>query len=195
MQETGVIKFNCNWIQEAPLENKLIEELNRWREKLYRSKFIGQDAHGIGYGNISVREKGNQFIISGSMTGGLEKLTGQHYTRVIGYDFVSNSLTAKGPILASSESLTHAAIYESQKEINAVIHIHDLVFWKKILHKVPTTNKNVEYGTPAMALEVKRLFKETDLKAKKIFAMAGHEAGIISFGKDLEEAGAVLYDF
>jgi hypothetical protein len=41
-----------------------------------------------------------------------------------------------------------------------------------------------------MANETMQLFKRTDVP--KIIAMAGHEAGILTFGKDLEEAFAVL---
>lgn len=35
-------------------------------------------------------------------------------------------------------------------------------------------------------------FAETDLRTTKILAMAGHTDGIITFGKNLQEAGAIL---
>ena len=57
---------------------------------------------------------------------------------------------------------------------------------------MPTTKKEIEYGTPAMANEMIRLFDETDLRNKKVLVMAGHEEGIISFGENLEEAGNLL---
>lgn len=193
MSETGVIKFNCNWIKENPLDNELIKDLNFWRDKLYKLGFIGMYKNEIGYGNISIRFQKNQFIISGSATGKFQKLTNEHYTKVVEYDLNKNSLTATGPILASSESLTHAVIYECEPSVNAVIHIHNLDLWKKLLNKVPTTKKEIEYGTPAMAREVIRLFKEKNLSEKKIFAMAGHEEGIVAFGKDLDEAGEILF--
>ena len=97
-----------------------------------------------------------------------------------------------GKISASSESMTHAAIYEASKKVNAVIHTHNTEMWKKLLNKVPTTAPGAEYGTPEIANEVKRLFNETDLMEKKIFVMAGHEDGVISFGKDLKEAWDVM---
>ena len=102
--------------------------------------------------------------------------------------FIKNSLTCEGPVKASSESLTHAAVYESDNFANAVIHIHNKSLWEKLLNVLPATSPEIEYGTPAMAEEVKRLFKETDLIEKKIFVMAGHEEGIVSFGRNLEEA-------
>ena len=43
-----------------------------------------------------------------------------------------------------------------------------------------------------MAYEVTRLFKATDVQSRKILVMAGHEGGILAFGKDLEEAFVVL---
>ena len=33
-----------------------------------------------------------------------------------------------------------------------------------------------------------RLFEATDLRSRKVFAMAGHQAGIVTFGKNLEDA-------
>ena len=39
-----------------------------------------------------------------------------------------------------------------------------------------------------------RLFRMTDVHSRKTFVMAGHQGGIITFGRDLEEAFAVLMD-
>jgi len=194
MNETGFVKFNCIWINEAQLDVELIKKLNVCRDKLYKSGFIGVNKDGIGYGNISIRSFKNQFIITGSATGKIKHLTNQHYTKVIEYNLDKNSLTAAGPIMASSESLTHAVIYEHDQSANAVIHIHNVELWKKLLNKVPTTNKIVEYGTPDMAKEILRLFKETNLIEKKILVMAGHEEGIVTFGKTLDEAEKILED-
>jgi L-ribulose-5-phosphate 4-epimerase len=194
MDEKGVIKFNCTWIKEKPLENKWLQNLISWREKLYAIGFIGENM-GIGYGNISIRYKKDQFIITGSATGKIKTLTNEHFTKVTSYDLDSNSIRAIGPIIASSESLTHAAIYETDPGINAVIHVHHQKLWEKLLNLVPSTDGKTEYGTPAMAREIKGLFKDTNLKEKKILAMAGHEEGIVSFGRDLDEAGWIIMDY
>ena len=45
-----------------------------------------------------------------------------------------------------------------------------------------------------MANEIKRLFDQTALSKEKILVMGGHREGIISFGKDLAEAGNILID-
>jgi ribulose-5-phosphate 4-epimerase/fuculose-1-phosphate aldolase len=85
-------------------------------------------------------------------------------------------------------------IYEHQKDVNAVIHVHHPALWKKLLEILPATGKHIEYGTPAMAREILRLFEESNLAEEKIFAMGGHEEGIVSFGKDLDEAGEKIFE-
>ena len=125
MQE-GYIKFNCHWTVAGPVSHDQTRKINIWRDKLYALGLIGVYDDGIGFGNISMRYQGNTFIIIGSATGGLKQLNENHFTLVTRYDLEQNSLECKGPIIASSESLTHAAIYESAPEIHAVIHVHNL---------------------------------------------------------------------
>ncbi len=43
-----------------------------------------------------------------------------------------------------------------------------------------------------MAEEVCRLYQNTPVSVLKIFAMAGHEDGIVAFGGSMEEAGLTL---
>ena len=43
-----------------------------------------------------------------------------------------------------------------------------------------------------MAYEIARLFKVSDVRRRKIFVMAGHEGGIVAFGKNLEEAFEIV---
>ena len=38
-----------------------------------------------------------------------------------------------------------------------------------------------------------KLLEDSNLAEEKIFAMAGHEGGIVSFGNDLDEAGQKLF--
>ncbi|MEL7005624.1 MAG: class II aldolase/adducin family protein [Bacteroidota bacterium] len=174
------------------MDDSVLTDLNKWRQKLYSLKLIGAYDNGIGFGNLSRLESSGQFIISGSATGNLKTLDSRHYAKVVDYNIHRNDLTCEGPIKASSESLTHASIYENDLSAYAVVHVHDMDLWNRLKYVVPTTNENVSYGTPEMAKEIGRLFLQTDVKEKKIVAMAGHEEGIISFGKDLNEACEVL---
>ena len=190
--DEGYIKFNCKWIKNKPLSIDKLVEINKWRDKLYSLGLIGAYDNGIGFGNISIKFKKNSFIITGSATGKHPALNENHYVLVNKYDFDKNNLTCKGPIKASSESLSHAMIYECSSDTNAIIHIHNIDMWKNLIDKLPTTNKEISYGTPAIAKEIKRLFLESKVNDEKIIVMGGHKEGIISFGKTLDEAGNIL---
>ena len=98
----------------------------------------------------------------------------------------------EGTAIPSSESLTHAAIYESDPSTSALIHCHDSGLWATLLDRAPITSKSVAYGTPEMAYEIMRLFKGTDLRSRKILVMAGHEGGIVTSGQNFEEACDVV---
>ena len=170
-----------------------LAELNVYRRKLLELRLIGADSTGISFGNLSVRDGAtSNFYITGSATSGLPELTPADCAKVVAYDFQTNWVRYEGSALPSSESLTHAAIYESDAEAGAVIHCHDPTLWTAILNQAPTSSKGVRYGTPEMAYEIMRLFNVSNVQSRKILVMAGHEGGIVTFGKDLEEAFAVL---
>jgi L-ribulose-5-phosphate 4-epimerase len=193
MSETGYVKYQCEHRVLPPEDFAGFEELNRVRSRLHQLGFIGRYPNGIGFGNISIRAGASKdFYISGTMTGGMAELTPAHYTKVVAWDFPRNWLRCEGPIQASSESMTHAAIYEQDASARAVLHIHEMELWKRLLNRVPTTRKDVEYGTPEMAGEIGRLFRESDVRERRILAMAGHEEGIFMFGPTLQEAFGAL---
>ena len=187
------IKFTCEHAAAQISPFGSLAELNAYRRKLLQLRLIGVGSNGVGFGNLSVRDgTTNNFYITGSATGGIPKLTLADCARVVAYDFKRNWLRYEGSAIPSSESLTHAAVYELDAEPGSVIHCHDLKLWAALLNQAPTSSKAVEYGTPEMAYELLRLFKDTDLQSRKILVMAGHEGGIVAFGRDLEEAFAVL---
>ena len=170
-----------------------LAELNACRRKLLRLRLIGVDSNGIGFGNLSIRGGAtSNFYITGSATGGIPELSLADCARVVAYDFKRNWLRYEGAAIPSSESLTHAAVYESDAKAGAVLHCHDSKLWAALLNQAPSSSEAVEYGTPEMACEVMRLFKVTDVQRRRVFVMAGHEGGIVAFGKDLEEALVVL---
>lgn len=192
MQEEGYIKFQSRWTQKAPLPYTVIQELLFWRQKMYQHHLLGAYPDGIGFGNISQRYTENQFLISGSATGNFPKLGPQHFSLVSDFDIAKNLVICEGPIIASSESMSHAVIYQECPEVNAVIHIHHMGLWKKWKHRLPTTDESATYGTPEMARAIIQLLKETSVRKKeKTFVMAGHQEGLIAFGNTLEEAGVL----
>ena len=195
MIDEGYIKFKSNWEKTRPLEFSAFNELNHWRDEMYKLHLIGAYDNGIGFGNISIRKSySNQFYISGSATGNFEKLNNYHYSLVTNVSIHENSLDCNGATIASSESMSHAVIYQNCSWVNGVIHIHSLSLWKKLLYKVPTTAHDVKYGTPEMALAIIELLNNKETIEQKIFAMAGHEEGIFVFGKDLKSAASVLLE-
>lgn len=189
------IKFTC---ESRPCGTEItpfggFAQLNAYRRKLLLLRLIGVDSNGIGFGNLSIRDgSNNNFYITGSATGGLPQLTLTDCARVVAYDFKQNWLRYERSAIPSSESLTHAAVYESDAKAGSVIHCHDSKLWRALLNQAPTSSKAVDYGTPEMAYEVTHLFKTTDVQSRRIIVMAGHDGGIIAFGRDLEEAFAVL---
>jgi len=203
VEAEGVIKFDlCFCATEAPAQPGL-DELNAWRSRLWQLRLIGQDPRrydGYGFGNVSMRcgpqvaPPGKRaFIISGTQTGALPELDSRHYTRVEGYDAATNRVVAEGPVKPSSESLTHGILYDQDVRIQAVLHVHSPDIWQAAgALGIPVTDATVAYGTPAMAAEVQRLFRETDVLRLRIFSMGGHEDGIVAFGQTVAEAGATL---
>src|SRR5215469_280264 len=187
------VKFTYRRARADILPFDALAELNACRGKLLELRLVGLDSNGVGFGNLSVRDGATRnFYITGSATGGLAKLSLTDFVRVVECNFKKNWLQYEGTAIPSSESLTHAAIYESDPTTSSVIHCHDSVLWRALLGRAPTSSNAVEFGTPEMAQEIMRLFKATDVQNQKILVMAGHEAGIVTFGKDLEEAFAVL---
>jgi ribulose-5-phosphate 4-epimerase/fuculose-1-phosphate aldolase len=186
--EEGYIKYHCDWIQEQVIKPEQIHDINKWRSMLMMKGFIGMYDNGIGFGNISMRMDQHVFMISGSATGGIKELTADHYALVTDFNLAQNQLTCKGMTTASSESLTHAAIYACSKETNAVVHIHHKEKWSSLLHQAATTDSSIAYGTPEMAFAIQRLIKEDKVGPSRIIVMGGHEEGLIAYGKSVEEA-------
>ena len=196
MIDEGYIKYECRWQKISAIVESDIRELNPWRKKLYELGLIGEYENGIGFGNLSVRlPNSHQLIISGTRTGGLAELTSQHYTKVVKYDWEQNYVVCQGTIEASSETLTHAAIYQALPGANAVVHVHHQLLWEKLMDRVPTTNRDSAYGTPEMAREIIRLCQQPDTQQQKIIAMSAHQSGILTFGANLDEAGTMLLKY
>jgi L-ribulose-5-phosphate 4-epimerase len=187
------VKFTCECATAEITSFGRLAELNAYRANLLDLGLIGVDSNGVGFGNLSVRDDAtDNFYITGSATGGMPELTLAECAKVVAYDFDKNWVRYEGLATPSSESLTHAAIYESDAKAEAILHCHDLALWESLLNQGPTTSKAAEYGTPELAYEIMRLFKCTDVQSRKIFVMAGHEGGIIAFGNNLDEAFCVL---
>jgi L-ribulose-5-phosphate 4-epimerase len=193
----GYIKFQIKWDKTGPvIPDGELEKLNTWRDILFNLGMVGADDEGIGFGNLSIRKPDtDNFYITGSATGSLNKLGSDHYCLVTGFNLDENTLKCTGPIKASSESMSHAAVYSEFPGAGSVLHIHHNLFWKSLVNHVPTTVKDIEYGTPEMAREIIRLLREPGTLEGRIIAMGGHTDGIIVFGRDIDDAGRYLLSY
>jgi len=188
--DEGYTKYACEWRQAPALSAGAVAELNAWRNRLRDKGLIGYYAeHGVGFGNVSIREGDSQrFIISGTQTGHIAHTDEQHYALVTACDIDANHVACEGPVQASSEALTHAAIYALDPDIRAVVHVHDARLWQEMIDRIPTTSRDVAFGTPAMAREFQRLYAETDFAERGVAVMGGHDAGLVTFGDDIGQA-------
>ncbi|MEO0424840.1 MAG: class II aldolase/adducin family protein [Pseudomonadota bacterium] len=192
--DEGVIKFRSD-LERAPppAEDSTLLGLNAWRSRLFDARLIGEyvDA-GVGYGNVSAKLANGHVLMTGTQTGHLPRLKPSNYTEVIAYDLQANRVRARGPVEPSSETLAHMALYAAIPSCGAVFHVHDAQAWQRYRDDWPTTGTDVAYGTPAMAGELGRLYRETRFAEDRIAIMGGHEDGIIAWGRTLDEAGEVL---
>jgi len=193
MHDEGYVKFEADWTEGPSPSWYKIGALAEWRQRLYEAGLIGAHPDGIGFGNISVRDNPpSQFLITGTMTGSTRVLGPEHFTRIESYDFDRNRVSCRGPITASSETMTHAAFYHASRGINAVIHIHNADMWNTYKNVMPTTNPEVPYGTPEMAYEVIRLLRMKDRPNKQLLIMGGHQDGVLAYGNTLGQAASTL---
>ena len=205
MFDEGVIKFSAAHRQE-PLSarrfTRAVCQLVAWREILARTGLVGQTPElygGFGYGNVSCRvgppaapRRRRAFLITGTQTSGKVCMSLADFCVVEGCDPRHNRVVSRGPARPSSESLTHGAIYDLGSHLRFVFHAHSPVIWRRAAAlRLPVTDPEVPYGTPEMAREVERLWRGSALPDLKIFAMGGHEDGIVAFGRSAEEAGEV----
>jgi len=195
MPNEGVIKFNLDFHPGPAPDNEVIAGVNRWRQRLFELQMIGQDPdryEGYGFGNVSIRGE-DGFWITGTQTGGLERLGAEHYVLVAGADTDRNAVTAIGPLRPSSEALTHASLYLENAAVGSVLHVHAPALWRKAeALGLPCTAASIAYGTPQMSDAVARLYRTSAATGQRLFAMGGHEDGLVAFGATPDEAGGAI---
>jgi ribulose-5-phosphate 4-epimerase/fuculose-1-phosphate aldolase len=168
-------------------------ELLAWRRRLRELGLIGADAQGVGYGNLSIRLFASPtFLITSSQSSGLAEVDQQHFARVTVVDLDRNYLRSVGERPPSSEALTHAALYQVNNGIRAVVHVHSPAIWNARRYVLPTTRDDVLYGTPEMGYEMLRLHKRKALGRQGVVIMGGHQDGVIAFGPTIAEAAGEI---
>ena len=194
MVQDGQIKYHCEHKHATlvcdPLYASEFFELNALRQKLFQSKDIGITADGIGYGNISMPYQ-DGFLISASATGGIKELNFSHYSLVKEACIEKNTLSCLGKLKASSESLSHAAVYQASSIIKCVVHIHNaLLFYKLLKTEALKTPPHIAYGTVEMAKSIATLVKLSPQSG--LIVMQGHEEGIIFYGTSINKVEEMI---
>jgi hypothetical protein len=192
--DEGTTGFICEWLPAPAPPRHHVEALNAWRRRLFGLHLIGSYENGTGFGNLSVRAEDPEcaFVITATDTGHLSELEADHYVLVTAVDLENGRVRCQGPARASSESMTHYALYACSSDTAVVIHVHHAGLWRNLYGRVPTTSPEAVCGTKAIASEVKRLFDAGDLGSEGLLVMGGHPDGLISFGLTLEAAGERL---
>lgn len=200
----GVIRFRFDHRREALPEAfaALAEELAGWRRALVAAGVVGRDPArygGFGFGNLSARTASGgeepagrrAFLVTGSQTGHLADLDLAGFALVESWDAAAHRLASRGLAAPSSESLTHAALYDASPAIGAVFHVHAPALWaRRGSAALPATAAGIDYGTPEMAVEVARLARH--LGRSGLLAMSGHEDGVVAWAADPHTAGRTL---
>jgi ribulose-5-phosphate 4-epimerase/fuculose-1-phosphate aldolase len=104
------------------------------------------------------------------------------------FDIAGNSIVSRGLIQASSESMTHGAVYRAGRGVNCVIHIHSKKIFDGMLQDdYPFTPKALAFGTPEIALAIGKCVEKIGSDEDKI-VLAGHDGGIIAYGANIERS-------
>jgi ribulose-5-phosphate 4-epimerase/fuculose-1-phosphate aldolase len=196
-EQEGVIKFQLDFSPQPALSAADVAEINSWRSIMLQLGMLGQTPlryDNYGFGNISQRfGADNQFIISGTQTGGIAQMRAADYALVTLCQPEQNRIVAVGETRPSSEAMTHGQLYQLSGDINFVIHAHCPQIWQFAgALGLAQTRAEVPYGTVAMAQEVARLFSATNVLQQGVFTMAGHEDGVVAFGSSADQAAQRL---
>lgn len=185
----GYIKFHCEHTNAEWNSSKLpvtpdfltrFQEADTFRTKVFDQGFIGIYENGIGFGNLSFR-CGDNFVITASATGGARELGITGYTLVNHVDIAKNTVHSLGPLPASSETMSHASVYQNSPHVNYVLHIHNIVLFNFLKERNALSSpEDIAYGTPKMAAEIGKIVRQHPTEATIV--MRGHEEGILLYG-------------
>lgn len=192
IRDDGVVKYRAVHTEGEIPHDPLLMQLDAYRTELFDLGLVGVYSDGIGFGNVSIKHR-DGCIISGTSTGGLRILGATGYCFIHSFNLAINEVFTQGPVKASSEAMTHCAIYQANPLIQSVLHIHSHHLWIELMRKgCMSTPADIAYGTPQMALSIASLVNTTAL-SNGLIVMSGHEDGIVAFGESISLAFEQIY--
>jgi ribulose-5-phosphate 4-epimerase/fuculose-1-phosphate aldolase len=184
----GSVKYTAEHTMAPAIDAPYWAELNNARTQLHRLGLLGVNSQGIGFGNVSIRFQGEEFLVSGTATGAAPELSPANYCLVTSFDLVQNRIVSTGPVKASSEAMTHGAVYHACSGANCVMHIHSgAIFNGMIRDHYPATAENAAYGTPEIAFALAQCVQELGTDEGAV-VLAGHDEGVVVWGPTVEKA-------
>jgi len=175
----------------------VLQALRGWRSVLRRLELLGQTAEryaGLGFGNLSARDPADpeRFIVTASQTSGAPELEDGDLVRVLHSNLERFWVDALGHQPPSSETLTHAMIYQADPDIAWVFHGHSPDIWQRADElDLPATGTDVPYGSPEMVRAVAALLQR-HRERPCVFVTLGHRDGVFACGSSADAAGGAL---
>lgn len=180
------IKFSLELTDKDLVLDSRFETLQYWCF-YFHEKNLAPPYPGGSFGNLSYRLKNNsdEFIITGSKIGLKEALTVDKVSHIKLVDYDNFKIVAEGRINPSSETFLHAAIYQNQKDVNAIFHGHsESIMANTEVLSLPVTKNEAPYGTLELVNEAANLWQNN------LFILKNH--GFFVTGKDMNDAGNFL---
>jgi L-ribulose-5-phosphate 4-epimerase len=182
---------------DAVADPHTMETLRGWRTVLKRLGLLGQDParyEGLGFGNLSARDQARpaEFVVTASQTSGAETLDDDGLVRIVRGDLARFWVDALGRQPPSSETLTHAMIYQADAGVNWIFHVHSPEIWRQTRAlRLPATPEHVAYGSTAMVQAVAALLEQHSARPLA-FTTLGHQDGVFACGAGADDAGTIL---
>lgn len=181
-EQFSAVKFKTVFTSSSPPDDGRIPELKYWCRVFHERKLARPHKWGS-YGNLSFRDSGSSFIITGSGVRFGEEWVENPFVRVVSCDVDDSVVQAEGTRDPSSESMLHYSIYRARPEINAVFHGHS----RRILERaadlgLTQTLSEEPYGSVSLARSIVEV-----LDRNLFIAIRAH--GFVSLGLTMKEAG------
>jgi ribulose-5-phosphate 4-epimerase/fuculose-1-phosphate aldolase len=182
VEEFSAVKFKTVFTSNAPPVDKRIAELKHWC-RIFHDRNLARPHKWGSYGNLSFRDAGGSFIITGSGVRFGDEWVENPFVRVVSCDVEKSIVYAEGTRDPSSESLLHHSIYAARPGIKAVFHGHS----RRILERaadldLTQTLSEEPYGSVSLARSIVEVLNEN------IFVVI-RAHGFVSLGSNMKEAG------